>query len=464
MASIIKLKRSSTQGSIPSSLELGEIAVNLYDRRLYVGNTTGVTAVGGEEFKLTTQEAGGDGAYIKLLGETTPTTNTVALLAGEGLDITLESNGSITFSGEDATVSNKGVASFATADFNVSSGAVELKDTVVKTVASDSGSATPSTHGITIAGTSNEIETSGTGATITIGLPDDVTIGQDLTVTRDASVGQDLAVTRNQTVGGTLSVDGAISLNGVTATTVQANGAVTLNNTLAVDGTSSLNDVTVTTISSNGEATFASATVSDLTSGRVVLAGTSGSLNDSGNLTFNGSTLTVTGGIGATGSVDVDTNLNVDGSTTLNALTATTFTANNDATIGGQLNVSENAVVAGNTSVGGDLTVSGDTHIDGSLTVEGALTYISTSTVYADDGMFKLAANNAGDTVDTGIYAAIYNTGNTSYSYSGYFRDATDGVFKFYKDLDSEPTQTVDVSDTGYALAQVDAIIDGGTY
>ncbi len=41
------------------------------------------------------------------------------------------------------------------------------------------------------------------------------------------------------------------------------------------------------------------AAIADLTSGRVVLAGTSGELEDSGNLTFNGSTLTVTGAVTA---------------------------------------------------------------------------------------------------------------------------------------------------------------------
>ena len=40
----------------------------------------------------------------------------------------------------------------------------------------------------TIAGTSNEIETSGSGQTLTVGLPNDVTIGNDLTVTNIVSV------------------------------------------------------------------------------------------------------------------------------------------------------------------------------------------------------------------------------------------------------------------------------------
>ena len=40
---------------------------------------------------------------------------------------------------------------------------------------------------ITLAGTINEVNVSGSVGNITIGLPDDVTIGRDLTVTRDLS-------------------------------------------------------------------------------------------------------------------------------------------------------------------------------------------------------------------------------------------------------------------------------------
>jgi len=44
------------------------------------------------------------------------------------------------------------------------------------------------TQDLTIGGTANEIETSAAGTTITIGLPNDVTIGQDLTVNRNLTV------------------------------------------------------------------------------------------------------------------------------------------------------------------------------------------------------------------------------------------------------------------------------------
>jgi hypothetical protein len=51
-----------------------------------------------------------------------------------------------------------------------------------------SGSVNLLTQGLTITGTSNEIETSVSSQTVTIGLPNDVTIGQDLVVNRNLTV------------------------------------------------------------------------------------------------------------------------------------------------------------------------------------------------------------------------------------------------------------------------------------
>lgn len=113
-------------------------------------------------------------------------------------------------------------------------------------------------------------------------------------------------------------------------------------------------------------------------------------------------------------------------------------------------------------TIGQDLTVSRNLQVDGNLNVTGAVTYISSSTVSADDSMLKLAANNAADIIDVGVYG-MYIEGATN-KYAGWFRDASDGVFKYYNSLEEEPTTTVNTGGTGYTLGQIDAVIDGGTY
>jgi hypothetical protein len=50
-------------------------------------------------------------------------------------------------------------------------------------------------------------------------------------------------------------------------------------------------------------------------------------------------------------------------------------------------------------------------------------------------------------------------------TYAGWHRDASDsGVFKFYKDLTSEPAGTVNAGHASYAQGTIEATIDGGTY
>lgn len=128
---------------------------------------------------------------VDIDGDTgTSSISTGATFAFTGTDpvVIAASGAGVTFSINDAGTSDKGIASFDTNDFGVSSGAVSLNDAVVKSVSTDSGSATPSGHAFTIAGTSNEIETSGSSATVTIGLPNDVTIANNLTVTNNLYV------------------------------------------------------------------------------------------------------------------------------------------------------------------------------------------------------------------------------------------------------------------------------------
>ena len=115
-------------------------------------------------------------------------TESLQVSGGEGIDVAVTDN-TLTISAEDATTTNKGVASFATADFTVTSGEVAIKNVNL-------GTQTTGDYVANISGTANEVTvspTSGEGTTVTIGLPDDVTI------------------TNNLNVGGNLNVTGTIN-------------------------------------------------------------------------------------------------------------------------------------------------------------------------------------------------------------------------------------------------------------
>ena len=108
-----------------------------------------------------------------------------------------------------------------------------------------------------------------------------------------------------------------------------------------------------------------------------------------------------------------------------------------------------------NVTVGGNLIVSGN------LTINGTTTDVDTTNLVVEDPLIKLAKlNNSSDSLDIGFYG-LYDTAGTD-KYAGLFRDASDSSkFKLFKDLETEPTTTVDTSGTGYTVGTLVANIEG---
>ena len=178
---------------------------------------------------------------------------------------------------------------------------------------------------------------------------------------------------------------------------------------------------------SGGTVSATSAAIADLTSGRVVLAGTSGELEDNGNLTFDGSTLTVTGAVTASGTItgdltgDVTGNVvgNVTGAaskitvadessdTTCFPVFVTAATGNRSPVTGSNLTFNSNDGTLGATNL----------PLTGNLTVQGSTTTVESSTMTVTDKNITIArsaandaaADGAGLTVDSAEGAKTWN-------------------------------------------------------
>jgi hypothetical protein len=215
-------------------LQAGEPALTTDTFELYVGIDS--TTNNNKFFgshRYWTRESSSTGSAVNLVEGTSNGSNYISLKAPDSLGNTI----TYTLPGTDGT-SNQVLATNG-------SGTLSFIDAIVNlNLVGDDGTDTVDllTDTFSIIGTASEIITAVTNNQVQIGLPDNVVIGAALTVTT------------------ALDVNGGADISG-------------------------------------GETTLSSATISDLTSGRIVIAGASGALEDSGNLTFDGSTLTVTGEI-----------------------------------------------------------------------------------------------------------------------------------------------------------------------
>ena len=167
--------------------------------------------------------------------------------------------------------------------------------------AASTGSVDISSQTFSIVGTSLEVETSAADQTITIGLPDDVTIGDSLTVTGDATFNGNIAGDAATEVTGiaTITVSG-----GVAAGSFYGDGAG-LTNVVASSVDLTGTDVTASTLVLDGVGIALTATGGDFST-----------LVTSATLDV-GTDLTVTGDINANGDIVGDTATEISGIATV---------------------------------------------------------------------------------------------------------------------------------------------------
>ena len=267
------------------------------------------------------------------------------------------------------------------------------------------------------------------GGTATTTLADD-----DLFIVDDGANGTNRKVTFETISDAILGGSG-----GATFAAVNVTGIGTFGGILDANGGAN--------ISGGAGLVASSAKVSDLSAGRVVLAGTDGEIEDSGNLTFNGSKLTVTGNAQVTSDLDVDGGMNVSGGeSVMSSATVSDLTSGRVVLAGtsGALEDSGNLTFNGSTlAITGAATVSSNLTISGDLTVNGTTTQINTVNTTIEDTLLELqkvdGGNLGSDTnKDVGIVMNYYDG---SAKKAAIFWDDSAGRFA----LASEATETTGV-------------------
>jgi len=244
-------------GIHPNTDTITEGSTNQYHTSERVQDITGAQlATNGSHTGITaTYDDAGDGAIDLAL-----VTENVEDIVGAMFSSNTESGISVTYEDGDGTIDldvNDPTISL-TGDVTGSATMTNLGNTsIAATIAANSvamGTDTTGNYVATVAGTTNEITVSGSGsetAAVTVSLPDDVTIGNDLTVTGEMGSAT-IATSGNAVIGGNLTV------SGTTTTVSSSTVAITDNNMkVAKDNSANTTDFGVYGVYNDGSTRYA---------------------------------------------------------------------------------------------------------------------------------------------------------------------------------------------------------------
>jgi hypothetical protein len=419
MASVIKLKRSSTGSAVPTSLETGELAINLIDKKLFTARANGqVVSVSGDSYNMV-QGGNSTVGSIQLTVDNTSLSNDTIIIAG--------TNGSV-----------------------VSGNSTQVKVDSSTYVLSQTGNSTVGQIILTPTGGGDS-----TTETLTVTGADGIAVSGNSTVMTITGEDYDLSA------GGSATTGTVILTGGTDNETVTFNGGnnITISNT----STSAIKVELDTTLE------FANTGIIDIGDGvaNTRVSQTSVIVRDADESTTIDKDSIAVAGDAAQISVGNTTAYAKSNTTSSNTTTIVNISNGTDSSS----NTTGGLIVAGGAGFGKSVTIGENLTIHGNFTVDGTTTTVNSSTVTIDDAALKLA-DNQGDTTtftdaaDFGFYGEYGNT--SSLFYSGVFRDASANAFVVVNSIGTEPGSTVSYtaanSTNSGNLGQLDAIIDGGSY
>ena len=478
MASVIKLKRNTSAGQVPSSgaLQQGELAINLADKKLFSSSDgSDIIQISGDAYEVNTVANTTSGS-VKLTGTGNATNSQVNIIGANGIGVTSNSTGVF-------VTANTVDVDFATAA-NTSSA-----NLVVGTGSGDDVVKLSGNNGLVVAATNTTnivVENKGSQHTVTVNGSSkfviDGTAQQDLRLVPGVIYWFDQSDNSNSNhplAFGTAANGSEVSQGTASGFTIYEQvgtagsaGAYTRVQ-LQQDAPNHLYyfcenhsgmgaDVYVQPDNLYGNATHTVATQQLDVAGNTNLGD---SLTVADGLTISASGATITGAVDITGAANVSSTLGVDGVVDIDDSTNSTSNTTGSLITAGGAGIAKSVTIGENLRVHGNETLDGNMTITGTLTVNGGTTTVESTTVTINDNMLSLADNQTGtdtDAVDVGFYTT-FDEGGTD-KHSAFFRDQSHAnkAFVVLEGITTEPGSTISYSASD--LGQLDAVIDGGTY